>query len=407
MLGLTGFDPDSPGLALGTRQGVVKRVNPELPRQPRRLGRHLPQGRRRGRRRGRAAHRRGDALLREQRRASCCTSPPTGSVPRGARAAASPASSSRRAPGWSRSPRSTPTPRSSCRSRAPARRCPGTEAGSVKVTPFSEYPAQGPRDRRRPLPPLPQGRGRAGLRLGRRRSRPGGRRQRCAGRPARADHPSRRLRGPRQPAHRRVRRSGGAPRSLGRTTPTSPPTWQADRMAHPRRARVRPLLAAVLVPLVVLAGCGGGGGGDKAEEPTPAEVMATAKKNFDDASSVRDRPVHGLDAHLGQRRPRRDRRGHPRAGLRGRRQGGPQRAHRDRADHLGGRQGLRQAAAADEVHRDRPHRVRRPRPGRVRRPGQRSLLPADPARRPEEGQGDAQRRGDPDLLLRRRSPAQR
>ncbi len=29
VLGLTGFDPDSPGLALGTRQGVVKRVNPE------------------------------------------------------------------------------------------------------------------------------------------------------------------------------------------------------------------------------------------------------------------------------------------------------------------------------------------------------------------------------------------
>ena len=29
VLGLTGFDPGSPGLALGTRQGVVKRVNPE------------------------------------------------------------------------------------------------------------------------------------------------------------------------------------------------------------------------------------------------------------------------------------------------------------------------------------------------------------------------------------------
>ena len=29
VLGLTGFDPASPGLALGTRQGVVKRVNPE------------------------------------------------------------------------------------------------------------------------------------------------------------------------------------------------------------------------------------------------------------------------------------------------------------------------------------------------------------------------------------------
>src|SRR4029078_1293281 len=29
VLCLTGFEPDSPGLALGTRQGVVKRVNPE------------------------------------------------------------------------------------------------------------------------------------------------------------------------------------------------------------------------------------------------------------------------------------------------------------------------------------------------------------------------------------------
>ena len=29
VLGLTTFDPDSPGLALGTAQGVVKRVNPE------------------------------------------------------------------------------------------------------------------------------------------------------------------------------------------------------------------------------------------------------------------------------------------------------------------------------------------------------------------------------------------
>ena len=41
---------------------------------------------------------------------------------------------------------------------------PGTEPGAVKVTPFSEYPRQGPGHRRRPLPPLPQGRGRPGLR---------------------------------------------------------------------------------------------------------------------------------------------------------------------------------------------------------------------------------------------------
>lgn len=51
------------------------------------------------------------------------------------------------------------------------------------------------------------------------------------------------------------------------------------------RARSLTLLASVLVPLLVLAGCGGSG--DKAKaEPSPTEVMTTAKKNFDDASSV-------------------------------------------------------------------------------------------------------------------------
>lgn len=48
--------------------------------------------------------------------------------------------------------------------------------------------------------------------------------------------------------------------------------------------RALPLLAAVLVPVLFLAGCGGSG---TSEEKTPAEVMATAKKNLDEASSVR------------------------------------------------------------------------------------------------------------------------
>ena len=59
--------PTGPGLALGTRDGVVKRVNPEVLGQ-RRVGGDPAQGRRRGRRRGRAGHRRRDALLRHHRR---------------------------------------------------------------------------------------------------------------------------------------------------------------------------------------------------------------------------------------------------------------------------------------------------------------------------------------------------
>lgn len=53
-----------------------------------------------------------------------------------------------------------------------------------------------------------------------------------------------------------------------------------------RRTRALPLLAAVLVSLLVLAGCGASS--DKAKAaPSPTEVMTTAKKHFDDASSVR------------------------------------------------------------------------------------------------------------------------
>ena len=44
---------------------------------------------------------------------------------------------------------------------------PGTEPGALKVTPFTEYPRQGPGHRRRPVPPVPQGRGHPRPRLGR------------------------------------------------------------------------------------------------------------------------------------------------------------------------------------------------------------------------------------------------
>ena len=87
---------------------------------------------------------------------------------------------------------------------------PGTEPGAVKVAPFTRVPRQGPRHRRRALPPLPQGRGHPGLRLGRHGARAGGRRQRAPDRPARGHRPARRLRRPGQPADRGLRRAGRA-----------------------------------------------------------------------------------------------------------------------------------------------------------------------------------------------------
>ncbi len=55
-------------------------------------------------------------------------------------------------------------------------------------------------------------------------------------------------------------------------------------MSRPALRRALPLIALALVTSLVLAGCGGGG---DSSGPTPAEVMQTAKKNLDDASSVR------------------------------------------------------------------------------------------------------------------------
>jgi lipoprotein LprG len=57
-------------------------------------------------------------------------------------------------------------------------------------------------------------------------------------------------------------------------------------MPLPLRRRALPLLASALVTPMLLAGCGGGDDEKKSEAQTPARVMQTAKKNFDDASSV-------------------------------------------------------------------------------------------------------------------------
>ena len=56
-------------------------------------------------------------------------------------------------------------------------------------------------------------------------------------------------------------------------------------MAHPTRRRASSLLALALATSVLVAGCGGEDA-KKSDEPTASEVMQTAKKKFDDASSV-------------------------------------------------------------------------------------------------------------------------
>jgi DNA gyrase subunit A len=65
---------------------------------------------------------------------------------------------------------------------------PGTEPGAVKVTRFSEYPGKGRATGG--VPPVPQGRGRTDLRLGGPGTRPGGRGERLARRPPRGDRAS-------------------------------------------------------------------------------------------------------------------------------------------------------------------------------------------------------------------------
>ncbi|MCW2848865.1 MAG: hypothetical protein JWR90_2839 [Marmoricola sp.] len=57
-------------------------------------------------------------------------------------------------------------------------------------------------------------------------------------------------------------------------------------MAHPRSTRALSLLAFALVTPALVAGCGGAGDAKKPAAKSPTQVMQTAKKHFDDASSV-------------------------------------------------------------------------------------------------------------------------
>ena len=136
-------------------------------------------------------------------------------------------------------------------------------------------PRQGPGHRRRPLPPLPQGRGHPGLRLGRHRPGPGGRGQRGARRPARG-----------RPAGGTAPASPGASRSRPARDPVAArlggchPVWQADPMSTPALCASVAVVAALL-----LAGCSGD---EKSvsDDKTPEEVLALAATTLDETSGV-------------------------------------------------------------------------------------------------------------------------
>ena len=213
--------PSRPGLALGTAQGVVKRVAARPPEQPRRVGGHRPAGRRRGRRRGRAG--------RPARRTWCfdhLRRPAAALLGRVGATAGPPGRrhgrhQARRRTAGRRVHRGRPGPGQRRRHHRPARppRCPGTEPGLGQGHAVRRVPRQGPRHRWRALPPVPQGRGRADPGLGRAGSGPGGQRQRRARRPAGGHRPAGRLRArpaarrsPRWPAARRRCSVAPAPR---------------------------------------------------------------------------------------------------------------------------------------------------------------------------------------------------
>ena len=173
--------------------------------QPRLVGRHPARRRRRGGRRGRAARAPTTSSSSSPPTPSCCTSRPPAVRPQGRSGggiAGVRLAAGRRVGLLRRARRRAPTTSSSpCPGRRT--RCPGTEAGHVKVTPFAEYPGKG--------------RGTGGVRCHRFlkgedtllvaavAAGPGqGRgRQRRPGRPPGGARPPRRLRHPGRPADRR------------------------------------------------------------------------------------------------------------------------------------------------------------------------------------------------------------
>ena len=134
---------DSPGIALGTAQGVVKRVTTDYP-GPRRLRGRRPQGRRRGGGRGRAPDRCRGPRVHHLRRPAAALRRRLGAPAGPGRRRHGRHQAGRRAAGRSSSAPSTPAADAVVvTSSGSSGALPGTEPGSLKVTPYAEYPAKG------------------------------------------------------------------------------------------------------------------------------------------------------------------------------------------------------------------------------------------------------------------------
>ena len=107
----------------------------------------------------------------------------------------------------------------------------------------------------------------------------------AAGRAPRAGHPARRVRPSRQPADRRVRRAGRDHPPGGTWLWLNPRHGRLTSWLTPRAVAPSSLIALALAASMFVAGCGGEER-RRPTQPTPTEVMQTAKKKFDDASSV-------------------------------------------------------------------------------------------------------------------------
>ena len=268
VVGLAAPDGSPGGLALGTAAGVVKRVRTGLPGQRDRVRGHLAEGRRPGDGRGPAGGRGHGPGVHHDR---CPAAPVPGrggspAGPRGRRDGRDPALGRglgalvRRGAGR-HGPPGPGTPGASARGRGGGDR--GREQPRAardrrrhrQGHPVSGVPGQGAGDRRGALPPVPQGRGHAGARLGRPGPGPGRDRGGRAGLPARRGRAPGRLRGAHPPGPGRPGRDRAGPLAAGvrsRHQAGRRPSRGASRGGRhgaggPDRATGRPAAAASAV----------------------------------------------------------------------------------------------------------------------------------------------------------------
>ena len=194
---------------------------------------------------------------------------------------------------------------------------PGTEAGRVKVDTVQRVPRQGPRDRRRAQPPLPQGRGHPRHRVGRAGPGAGRRGQRCTDRPARGRPAG--ATAPATPAPQPIAAVASpvaAQVAPGRGQPVRDRLWKAEAMSRPDVPQPwRPPPCSSCPPSPALLGrLVGGGHGRGVPRRGPGARLGEA-----------DRDQRGR-AHPGHRRPSRGGRRHRQGGRHRHRRTRPSRA---------------------------------------------------------------------------------